>query len=257
MHAPVDKPERRQNAFRHKLAILNARGISIPKDARILDYGCGAGAMVSALVAEGYVNSFGFDVDNYLDPGADPARFRFSADGSLPYEDSSFDLVLSDQVFEHVRDQELAWRELARVMKPGAVSIHMFPPRWRIIEPHMYVPFGSMIGSEGYFYVWACLGIRNEFQKGMSARETARKNAEFFRTGINYISSVEFRRHWSRAGLEGSFCEPEYLATSDRRLFRRLAPIARALPPVRVALREFWAKNTIVTKPAKAAASAA
>lgn len=41
--------------------------------------------------------------------------------GPLPYDDASFDLVVSMDVIEHVRDPVEWTREVLRVMKPGAV----------------------------------------------------------------------------------------------------------------------------------------
>lgn len=38
---------------------------------------------------------------------------------ALTFSDASFDLVLCNELFEHVQDLELAFREIARVLKPG------------------------------------------------------------------------------------------------------------------------------------------
>jgi len=38
---------------------------------------------------------------------------------ALSFADASFDLVLCNELFEHVQDLELAFREIARVLKPG------------------------------------------------------------------------------------------------------------------------------------------
>ena len=58
----------------------------------------------------------------------------------------------------------------------------------------MFVPFSSVFRSEAYFYFWALMGIRNSFQKGLSARETARRNHAYGQTGINYPSGGEIDR---------------------------------------------------------------
>lgn len=43
----------------------------------------------------------------------------------LPYESNSFDVVISDQVLEHVEgDPKLAVEETHRVLKPGGLAIH-------------------------------------------------------------------------------------------------------------------------------------
>ena len=38
---------------------------------------------------------------------------------NLSFSDASFDLVLCNELFEHVQDLELAFREIARVLRPG------------------------------------------------------------------------------------------------------------------------------------------
>jgi SAM-dependent methyltransferase len=42
----------------------------------------------------------------------------------LPFDDESFDLVLSFAVLEHVTDPEAAVAEMARSLKPGGLSLH-------------------------------------------------------------------------------------------------------------------------------------
>ena len=69
----------------------------------------------------------GYDIKDYLslrDP-ADRVRF-YIADavegekGRLPFDDNTFDLIISSQVLAHVMDQVGMLWELFRVMRPGA-----------------------------------------------------------------------------------------------------------------------------------------
>jgi len=71
-------------------------------------------------------------------------------------------------------------------MKPHGVAIHTFPPRYRLIEGHTFVPFGGLIKARWYYYLWALLGVRNQYQKGLSAKETADRNVKYAHTGTNY-----------------------------------------------------------------------
>ena len=43
---------------------------------------------------------------------------------NLPYEDNSFDDVISDQVIEHLEDPKKAIEESYRVLKKGGIAIH-------------------------------------------------------------------------------------------------------------------------------------
>jgi SAM-dependent methyltransferase len=77
--------------------------------------------------------------------GGDPARWaeRLPVVGEaegIPFPARSFDLVLSNQVLEHVRDLDLLLGELGRVLAPGGVSVHFFPTREVWIEPHVGLP---------------------------------------------------------------------------------------------------------------------
>jgi ubiquinone/menaquinone biosynthesis C-methylase UbiE len=75
----------------------------------------------------------------------------------IPFEDASFDAILSNQVLEHVPDIEVVARELARVLKPGGMSLHLFPHLgvWR--EPHTRVPFLHWLSKHSWRVGYAAL----------------------------------------------------------------------------------------------------
>jgi SAM-dependent methyltransferase len=109
---------------------------------KILDFGCGSGRHVYEY-RDRFYNCLGFDRVNYVSL-RDPSEahfFCFSDSGvgyHVPHPDASFDFVFSTSVFEHVLDHEGAFREIHRVLKAGGVSIHVFPARYRPIEPHIF-----------------------------------------------------------------------------------------------------------------------
>lgn len=45
----------------------------------------------------------------------------------LSFADNTFDFVITQDVFEHVRDPEAAWREVRRVLRPGGYHLFTIP----------------------------------------------------------------------------------------------------------------------------------
>ena len=159
---------------------------------KILDFGCGEGHLVQAFNSLGY-DAYGADVIDC--PALDEEHFRkiSFAPYRLPFEDNTFDYVYSTSVFEHVLNTEEALKEIYRVLKPGGVTVHSLPSRYRIIEPHIKVPFGGLIQSSGWLKLWAALGIRNEFQSGLPWREVYQRNTGFCKEGIHYLKYKELK----------------------------------------------------------------
>jgi SAM-dependent methyltransferase len=190
--------------------MLAALGMVLRPGARVLDFGCGDGTYVYEYRDEGF-DAYGFEIIpsvKYRSP-EDARFFGFSLseqragadyriDGTaykIPFESDSFDFVFSCEVFEHVADYEAALAEIARVLKPGAASLHTFPARYRLIEPHINVPLGGFIRSHAWYVLWALLGIRNQFQTGVGPLTRARQNTEFMKNSVNYLSTAEILRH--------------------------------------------------------------
>ncbi len=103
------------------LADLDWRG------ARVADVGAGTGHF-SAALGERLRREHGLAPAEHVFPcDPHPEHFRYEAltcarvpeSGRLPFEDGSFDAVVSIEVIEHVEDQFAFLRELVRVARPG------------------------------------------------------------------------------------------------------------------------------------------
>lgn len=116
--------------------------------AHVLDYGCGAGQIVTRLRNAG-VAAFGCDVfyeggDYSKQMGGelfDGGVIRRMDANRIPFETESFDFVVNNQVMEHVPDLDGVLNEIWRVLKPGGMVLSLFPDRgvWR--EGHCGIPF--------------------------------------------------------------------------------------------------------------------
>lgn len=58
---------------------------------------------------------------------------------SLPSQ--SFDIVICNQVYEHVRDPNLLIKEIYRMLKPGGYCYFAGPNYLFPVEPHVFLPF--------------------------------------------------------------------------------------------------------------------
>jgi SAM-dependent methyltransferase len=214
--------------FRKILADL---GAPMRSGAVVLDFGCGDGQMVKHALQEGF-DAYG--CDQPLDTGEvevkEPGvQQEMKASGRvrdialspyrLPFEDQFFDIVISDQVFEHVRNYPETVAELRRVMKPGSVFLHCFPSRYIPIEPHVFVPGATVIRAHWWLMLWALLGIRNEFQHGLGAAEVAARNARYLNTGTNYLRPSDIKRHFRAQFSDVTFVEGYFLRHSRRARF--------------------------------------
>jgi SAM-dependent methyltransferase len=232
-----------------ELDVLKALGIDLPKTARILDFGCGAGRTIKAMRASGYTNTYGYDVgDGRTLLGVDRDRISVGSllDLRLPYEDDTFDLVTSDQVFEHVQDQVRVFQELYRITKPGGHGMHVIPARYMPIEGHIFVPFGGVIQHRWWYKLWALLGIRNKHQRGLSADETADHNAYFVTDATRYIATSCYRVMWKQIGWEYRFAEQQFFDSHQRSSMRMIGKLGW---PAMVLYRTFRSRIVHLRKP--------
>lgn len=107
-----------------------------PRD-RVLEIGGGSGFQ-AALLAECVRECVSIDVKLHPQPVFPVTVY----DGkTLPFEESSFDIIFSSNVLEHVSDLDSLLGECSRVLKPGGVMVHIVPSSWwRIWTTVSYYP---------------------------------------------------------------------------------------------------------------------
>jgi SAM-dependent methyltransferase len=103
----------------------------------ILENGCGVGMYVEKLSAfGGRVIGLEFDLERATEAGINSKEIVNAAGESIPLPDSTFDLILSHEVIEHVQDDRAAIREMIRILKPGGRVALFCPNRGYPFETH-------------------------------------------------------------------------------------------------------------------------
>ena len=136
-HAVLDLPSRSWKA--EKIARL--LGLSTRKQPiRLLEIGTGSGGIAHWFAHHPQLRCEVVAVDvcdnRQLHEGY---AFQQVEGVDLPFEEASFDVVISNHVIEHVGDAQAQARhlsEIRRVMKPDGVGYLAVPNRWMLTEPH-------------------------------------------------------------------------------------------------------------------------
>jgi SAM-dependent methyltransferase len=174
----------------HITAVVNSETQELHGAVRVLDAGCGDGVMLSYMAqtltrlrSDILWEVYGFDV---VDEGVqanikflEGARALLVRTGhshpneqirgilsrdAWPYDDGFFDVVVSNQVLEHVRSLSLFMDESARVLKDGGLGVHLFPLRSVLYEGHVHVPLTHKIDDHDLAVWW--LRVANKFHIG-------------------------------------------------------------------------------------------
>jgi len=111
----------------------------------VLDFGCGYGGKAvefarharSVAAIEPFDNMIRAARDYAASVSAANVEFRVCDQERIPYDDETFDLVLSHDVLEHVDNPETSLSEIHRVLKPGGRAYIVFPPYDGMMSHHL------------------------------------------------------------------------------------------------------------------------
>jgi methionine biosynthesis protein MetW len=126
--------------IQHALAEL------VPRGARVLDLGCGDGAMLDYLQRTRGCTGYGVELDGAnvlacMQRGVNVIQLNLEA-GLALFEDASFDVVLQIDTLQHLRNAETMLRETVRVGRVGIVAFPNFAHwhnRWSVLRGRMPV----------------------------------------------------------------------------------------------------------------------
>ena len=135
-YSGVDFPNRRYTTAVASLA---------PGVSRVLDIGCGRSAPeLRRLPADG-ICRVGVDVVESFDASSEQSLHLLKSDCvRLPFADSTFDLVISGSVLEHLRAPRKMLSEVHRVLVPGGRFVFLVPNFYSYVSLGAYLIPNSM-----------------------------------------------------------------------------------------------------------------
>lgn len=163
------KAERNIARVRQCLATLPSEAM---KD--VLELGCGIGA-VAAFLSETYdMTVWGTDYDHQQiqiarkrHPENERLIYQVEDAAHLSFQDASFDLVVSQNVFHHLLNWQSAVRQVARVLRPGGflLWLDLTFPKWiaQLFQP--LVKNHSLYCIADVIYVFEGQGFKQCFHE--------------------------------------------------------------------------------------------
>jgi methionine biosynthesis protein MetW len=111
---------------------LNLKAIAqlVPEGSRVLDLGCGDGALLDYLQKNRRCTGYGVEIDDQnihacIQRGVNVIQLNLD-EGLAMFADQSFDVVLQIDTLQHLRNAEVMLRETVRVGKTGILAFPNF-----------------------------------------------------------------------------------------------------------------------------------
>ncbi len=123
---------------RYEIVVHSLKQLTLPTDARVLDLGCGDGALAGVIHDKLGLPVAGVDTSDLAIEFAQAefARRNFrgefrAVDGyATGFDDASFSAAVCSDVIEHVREPDTMLQELKRVLRPGGHLVLTTPLRF-------------------------------------------------------------------------------------------------------------------------------
>lgn len=129
-----------------EITTMQAIAQLVPEGSRVLDLGCGDGALLEYLQKEHGCSGYGVELDDSnvhacIRRGINVLQLNID-EGLAIFEDNSFDVVLQIDTFQHLRNTETMLKETVRIGRSGIVAFPNFahwPNRFSILRGRMPV----------------------------------------------------------------------------------------------------------------------
>ena len=155
------RPERyslrqaRYDALAHDIDALAGQAAGAGRRLSVLDIGSGGGATPMHLRARANYKTIDIDAtDLNMQYNVDVSLYRNMLIGDLTMgypelADASYDVVVCEQVLEHIKDLEMPMATIGRLVKPGGrafVGVPIFLPPLHLARRHLVPAFDKLVG---------------------------------------------------------------------------------------------------------------
>jgi SAM-dependent methyltransferase len=129
----------------------------------VLENGCGVGMYVQKLSGfGGRVIGLEYDLERATEAGLNSKEIVNAAGEFIPLPASTFDLILSHEVIEHVQNDRATICEMIRVLKPGGRAVIFSPNRGYPYETHGIFWNGKYYFGNKLFVNYLPRALRNK-----------------------------------------------------------------------------------------------
>lgn len=189
-----------------------------------VDVGSSTGFFADELAGTG-ATVLGLDIDS---PGlahaqrhfGERVRFLGAEGASMPFADSSIDIVVLNQVYEHVVDPDAVITEVVRVLRPDGVLFCGFGNKYQVMEPHYRLPFLSWLPARLADWYVARFGRAESYYERFRSR---RRLIEMCRP--LHLWDYTYTILGDRDAFDAADVVPAALARAPRLFWRALQPI--------------------------------
>lgn len=204
----------------------------------VLEVGCGHGGITCFLAVTGARSVTGIDLDTERLECAErfaslvskrfgqeyklPVHFKKLSATKMDFPDSSFDLVLADNVFEHFTEPETVMKEICRVLRPkGKLVVPSFSSIYSKHGLHLKhglkIPWGNIFFSEktivaAMHRLAKDQPLLKELYPGLEKKPERVRDLRLHRD-LNDITYKEFKNIAKRSGLSLNWFSPNSTLT--------------------------------------------